>query len=90
VNKLTNWEGFKEEFTNTIQLSGPLRTIEQLDEGAENFMTIIQKAAWKNTHVLKRKTMGNNYSKEKGSWLWKKGEQGNAGNRQEHLLIKQD
>jgi hypothetical protein len=23
VNKLTNWEGFKEEITNAIQLSGP-------------------------------------------------------------------
>jgi hypothetical protein len=27
-------------------------------------MKIIQKAAWKNTPVLKRKTMGNNYLKE--------------------------
>jgi hypothetical protein len=63
VNTLTNWEGFK-EVTNTIQLSGPLRTIEQLDKETENFMTIIQKAAWKHTSVLKRKTMGNNYPKE--------------------------
>jgi hypothetical protein len=64
VNKLTNWEGFKEEITNTLQLSGPLMTIEQLDEEAENFMKIIQKAAWKNTLVLKRRMMGCNYSKE--------------------------
>jgi hypothetical protein len=27
-------------------------------------MTIIQKAAWKNTPILRRKTMGNNYPKE--------------------------
>jgi hypothetical protein len=27
-------------------------------------MTNIQKAAWKNTPVLRRKTMGNNYPKE--------------------------
>jgi hypothetical protein len=47
-----------------IQLTGTLRTIEQLDEEVENFITIIQKAAWKNTPVLKRKTMGNNYPKE--------------------------
>jgi hypothetical protein len=64
VNKLTNWEGFKEEVTNTIQLSRPLRTTEQLDEEVKNFMKIIQKAAWKNTPVLKTKTMGNNYPKE--------------------------
>jgi hypothetical protein len=31
------------EVTNTIQLSGSLRRIQQLDEEAENFMTIIQK-----------------------------------------------
>jgi hypothetical protein len=36
-----------------------MRTKEELDEEAENFMKIIQKAAWKNTPVLKRKTMGN-------------------------------
>jgi hypothetical protein len=63
VNNLTNWEGFKEEFTGTIQLSGPLRTIERLEEEAENFMKIIQKAAWKNIPALKRKTMRNNRKK---------------------------
>jgi hypothetical protein len=48
-----------------MQLSGTLRTIEQqLDEEAEKFMTLIQKAAWKNTPVLRRRTMGNNYPKE--------------------------
>jgi hypothetical protein len=41
VNRLTNWKGFKAEVTNTIQLSGLLRTIKQLDEKAENFMKII-------------------------------------------------
>jgi hypothetical protein len=56
-------EEFK-EVTNTMQLSAPLRTIEQLDEEAENFMKIIQRAAWKNTPALKTKTMGNNYTKE--------------------------
>jgi hypothetical protein len=45
VNKLTNWEGFKEEITNTIQLSGPLKTIEQLDDEAKNVMKITQNAA---------------------------------------------
>jgi hypothetical protein len=66
VNKLTNWEGFKEEITNTIQLSALLRTIEELDEEAENFMKIIQKAAWENTPALKRNTptMGDNCPKE--------------------------
>jgi hypothetical protein len=64
VNKLTNWEGFKGEVTDTIQLLGHLRTIEQPEEEAENFIKIIQNAAWKNTPALKRKTMGNNYPKE--------------------------
>jgi hypothetical protein len=41
VNKLTNWEGFKEEIINMIQLSGALKTTVQLDEEAENFMKII-------------------------------------------------
>jgi hypothetical protein len=30
----------------------------------KNFMTIIQKAAWKNTPIVKRKMIGNNYPKE--------------------------
>jgi hypothetical protein len=47
-----------------MQLSRPLTTTEQLDEEVENFMAIIEKAAWKDTPVLKRKTMGNNYPKE--------------------------
>jgi hypothetical protein len=64
VNILTNWEGFKEDVTNTIQLSGTPKTIVQLDEEAEKFITIIQTAAWKKTPVLRRKTMGNNYPKE--------------------------
>jgi hypothetical protein len=76
--------------TNTIQLSGALKTIEQLDEEAEKFIRIIQTAAWKNTPVLRRKTMGNNYPKEIRDLIAEKGEQGNAGNKQEHLLIRQD
>jgi molybdopterin-guanine dinucleotide biosynthesis protein len=53
VNKLTNREGFKEEIANTIQLSGHPKTIGQVDDEAENLMKIIQKAAWKNTPMLK-------------------------------------
>jgi molybdopterin-guanine dinucleotide biosynthesis protein len=81
VNKLSNWEGFKEKFTNTIQLSGPLRTTEQLNEEAENVIQIIQKAAWKNTPMLKRKTTGNNYPKEIRELIAEKREQGNAGDK---------
>jgi hypothetical protein len=64
ANKLSNWEGFKEEVTSMIQLSRPLRAIEQLDEEAENFMKIIQKAAWKNIPTIKKETIENNYPKE--------------------------
>lgn len=64
VNKYTNWEGFKEEINNNIELSVPLRTTEQLDEETENFMKIIQKAAWKNTPFITGKTRENNYPKE--------------------------
>jgi hypothetical protein len=64
VNKLTNWEGFKEEIANMMQLSGPLKTIEQLDEEVDFLIKIIQKAPWQNTPMLKRQTMGNNYPRE--------------------------
>jgi hypothetical protein len=36
-------------------------------------MTIIQKAAWKNTPVLNRRTLGNNYPKEMRELIAEKG-----------------
>jgi hypothetical protein len=61
-------------------------TIEQLDEETENFTTIIQIAAWSNTPVLRRKVIGNNYPKGIRELTVER----DAGNRQQHLLIKQD
>jgi hypothetical protein len=52
-------------------------------------MTIIQIAAWKNTPEVKEKTMGNNYPKQIRDLIAERAEQGDAGKRREHLLIRQ-
>lgn len=61
VNKLTDWDNFKIEIDNRIQLNVPLKTTDHLEKETENLVEIIQQAAWKNTPDLKRKTVGNNY-----------------------------
>jgi hypothetical protein len=38
VNKKTDWVKFQEDISNNIQLKVPLRTIEQLNQEAENIM----------------------------------------------------
>jgi hypothetical protein len=64
ANKLTDWVGFKTEVNSNIQLNISLRTIEDIDKETEELVEIIQQAAWNNTPVLKRKTVGNNYPRE--------------------------
>lgn len=64
VNGKTDWEGFQEDLSNTIQLNVPLKTKNQLNQEVEKFVTNIQQAAWKNTPENKRLTVGNNYPME--------------------------
>jgi hypothetical protein len=64
VNKRTDWVKFQESISNNIQLKVPLRTIEQLNQEAENIMEQIQQNAWKNTPEIKRLLAGNNYPTE--------------------------
>jgi hypothetical protein len=42
----------------------PLMNEEQLDTEVEKFLVDVQQSAWENTPVIKRRTKGNNYSKE--------------------------
>jgi hypothetical protein len=64
VNKKTDWVKFQEDISSSIQLKVPLRTIEQLNQEAENIMEQIQQAARKNTPEIKRLLAGNNYPME--------------------------
>lgn len=64
VNKLTDWDGFRNELEARIRLNVPLKTCDQLEYEAEIFMNDVQQAAWANTPQIKRKTVGNNYPKE--------------------------
>lgn len=64
TNKYTDWEVFREELSNKVQINVPLRNKEQLDREAEKLVVDIQQAAWKSTPEFKMKTIGNNYPKE--------------------------
>lgn len=64
TNKTTDWESFRIELENKINLKVKLKDKLQLETEAENFTKIIQNAAWNNTKVYTHKTVGNNYPKE--------------------------
>lgn len=61
TNKLTNWEGFQKVLEDLIQLNVSLKTKEQLEKEAKNFIISVQQAAWRNTPELKRKIESFNY-----------------------------
>ncbi len=62
TNKLTNWEVFREILENTIDLKVSLKTVEELDQQSENFITILQDAAKQSTPEAKAKPIcENNY-----------------------------
>lgn len=61
VNKLTDWESFKIELDNYIDLKVPLKTNEQLDVELEQFLKHIQQAAWNNTPDINKPTKGKVY-----------------------------
>lgn len=64
TNRLTDWQSFRVNLENAINLSVSLRTTEQLDEEIELLVTNIQQAAWNNTPPIIQRTKGNNYPKE--------------------------
>lgn len=64
VNKHTDWESFKIDLNDEIDLNVPLRNSEQLDLEVDMFVKAIQRSAWKNTPEIRSKLKGNNYPKE--------------------------
>lgn len=64
VNRLTDWESFKQTLEEKIDLSVPLRNEQQLDKEVEIFIKHIQLAAWDNTPNIRRRITGSNYPKE--------------------------
>lgn len=63
-NKTTNWEGFKRQLTDTIDLNIDLTTPNQLDEAVADFTRLIQTTVWDNTKTITNKTNGYNYPLE--------------------------
>lgn len=49
VNKTTDWESFRIDLNNKINLKINLKTITQLEEEAEKFTKLIQTVAYSNT-----------------------------------------
>lgn len=57
TGKNTNWEQFRGELDNKINLRVPLKSPEQLENEVENFVKLIQEAAWNSTPELQRKSV---------------------------------
>lgn len=66
VNKSTDWESLRIELENNIDLKVRIKTKQQLDAEAVQFMEKIQKAAWNNTREINNhnKITGTNYPME--------------------------
>lgn len=64
TNKCTDWDGFRAELDQRINLSVPLKTNKQLDSEVEKLVIDLQQSAWNNTPTLKPKIPGLNYIKE--------------------------
>lgn len=56
VNKYTDWDSFKLNLDNSLDLKTPLKTTEQLDKEVQNFIQHIQQSAWENTPEIKRRS----------------------------------
>lgn len=74
-NRLTDWEGFRNELEGKFKLNMSLKTTEQIDVEAEQFVVDLQQAAWNNTPMLNPKTPGLNYLREVREMVAKKGKQ---------------
>ena len=64
VNKSTGWESFRLELERTTNLEVQLKTPQHIEEEAEKFTKLVQRAAWNNTKEIKRRTVGINYPAE--------------------------
>ena len=64
VNRTTDWDSFRKDLDSELNLSVPLKTSAELDIAVEKYVSIIQTAAWNNTKVINRKTVGINYPVE--------------------------
>ena len=64
VNKNTDWDGFKHEVSEKIELKGTVSCIDQLEEEVEKFIVTLQQASWNNTPVINKNAKGRRYPKE--------------------------
>ena len=58
TNKWTDWNGFKEDTEQRIELNVRLKTTVQLDMEVEKLLTDVQQAKWNNTPEFKRTSPG--------------------------------
>lgn len=64
VNKTVNWEGFKRNLENDVNLRNALKTKHHFEEGIHNFVKSIQNLACNNTSEMPEITHGKNYPLE--------------------------
>ena len=64
TNKKTNWENYRNELVNKINLNCSLKTIDEIDKEVENFTNLIKEISIKNTPKLITNIPGRNYSLE--------------------------
>jgi len=63
-NKTTDWESFKIQLDQEVNLDIDLATNDQLDKAVANFTELIQQTVWSNTKTVTHKTPGFNYPME--------------------------
>lgn len=61
TNSSTDWLSFKLDLDSKIDLSVSLQSIEEIDNASENFMKIIQSAAWSNTKISTSRKISTSY-----------------------------
>ena len=64
TNATTNWKSLREEVANKINLNVELKTKDDLEVAVENFIKVIQNAAWNNTKLSIQQKIGCNYPNE--------------------------
>lgn len=64
TNKNTDWASFKKEIENNINLKIKMRNEDELEYGLDQFIKVIQNAAWNNTREYINKSVGNIYPKQ--------------------------
>ena len=64
TNKKTNWENYRNELVNVINLNCSLKTKEEIDKEVENFTNQIKEISIKNTPTITNNIPGKNYSRE--------------------------